>query len=441
MAHQRLLFRHEAGSRGRAGYSERARSKNDPDGLHDQRVRKHDGVDLAQPRIVTSESTGASRARFAAGEWPVTWSAAAPDEDARDRSETGSPLRALPPRELAVLAQVAEGNRIRRYQLNLSSRWCGFSARSSASTPNLAVGVRLARAVVPDLPVASRSHTARSTPASGTHSASAPARPFRTRSCLRSSPVSQPTASCLSRRPDPTRWSSRSSTRRAPATGNRSRHPGVPYARHPSPTRSLKCIPTTQCERASRPPTTGTRRLAGCTASSVAWIATGPRSPCAWLPVVSPTRSGQCHSPRFSRLTSAPFAMSGQRSVTLQPREAAVVYDLAENVSRAFGEPFPLQFTPVRCNRGRAMQFERVALSAGEILHLVHDGFFGLAHCREAAIEAVQACGGLPAPALGLPPLPRHATRATAESYVDTLIEREPELHRRQAADSAGSAT
>jgi len=133
--------------------------------------------------------------------------------------------------------------------------------------------------------------------------------------------------------------------------------------------------------------------------------------------------------------------LAGQRSVTLQPREAAVVYDLAENVSRALGEPFPLQFTPVRCTRGRALQFERVALSAGEILHLVHDGFFGLARCREAAIEAVQACGGLPAPALGLPPLPRHATRATAESYVDTLIDREPELHLRQAADSAGSAT
>ena len=42
----------------------------------------------------------------------------------------------------------------------------------------------------------------------------------------------------------------------------------------------------------------------------------------------------------------------------------------------------------MRCTRGRALQFERVALSAGEILQLVHDGFFGLARCREAAIEA-----------------------------------------------------
>ena len=59
--------------------------------------------------------------------------------------------------------------------------------------------------------------------------------------------------------------------------------------------------------------------------------------------------------------------LDGQRSVTLPPRDAAVVYDAAESVSRALGEPFPLQFTPVRCTRGRALQFERVALSAGEI--------------------------------------------------------------------------
>ena len=132
--------------------------------------------------------------------------------------------------------------------------------------------------------------------------------------------------------------------------------------------------------------------------------------------------------------------LDGQRSVTLPPRDAAAVYDAAESVSLALGEPFPLQFTPVRCTRGRALPFERVALSAGEILHLVHDGFFGLARCREAAIAAVQACGGLPVPALGLPPLQRHATRATAESYVDTLIDREPDLHLREGADSAGSA-
>jgi len=119
---------------------------------------------------------------------------------------------------------------------------------------------------------------------------------------------------------------------------------------------------------------------------------------------------------------------------------ANAVYDAAESASRTLGERFPLQFTPVRCTRGRALQFESVALSATEILHLVHDGLYGSARCREAAIAAVQACGVLPVPALGLPPLPRRATRATAESHVDTLIDREPELHLRQGADSAGSA-
>jgi len=38
--------------------------------------------------------------------------------------------------------------------------------------------------------------------------------------------------------------------------------------------------------------------------------------------------------------------LGGQRSVTLAARDAAVVYDAAESVSRALGEPFPLQFTP-----------------------------------------------------------------------------------------------
>ena len=45
--------------------------------------------------------------------------------------------------------------------------------------------------------------------------------------------------------------------------------------------------------------------------------------------------------------------LDGQRSVTLPPRDAAVVYEAAERVSHALGEPFPLQFTPVRCTRGR----------------------------------------------------------------------------------------
>jgi hypothetical protein len=46
--------------------------------------------------------------------------------------------------------------------------------------------------------------------------------------------------------------------------------------------------------------------------------------------------------------------VAGQGSVTLPPRDAAFVYDSADSVSRALGEPFPLQFAPVRCTRGRA---------------------------------------------------------------------------------------
>jgi hypothetical protein len=132
--------------------------------------------------------------------------------------------------------------------------------------------------------------------------------------------------------------------------------------------------------------------------------------------------------------------LAGQRSITLTPRVANAVYDAAESASRTLGERFPLQFTPVRCTRGRALQFESVALSATEILHLVHDGLYGSARCREAAIAAVQACGVLPVPTLALPPLLRHATRGTAERHVDTLIEREPELHLRLGAKPGGSA-
>jgi hypothetical protein len=58
------------------------------------------------------------------------------------------------------------------------------------------------------------------------------------------------------------------------------------------------------------------------------------------------------------------------------------------------------------------LQFERVALSATEILHLVHDGLYGSARCREAAI---------------------------AERHVDILIDREPELHLRLGAKLGGS--
>jgi hypothetical protein len=90
-----------------------------------------------------------------------------------------------------------------------------------------------------------------------------------------------------------------------------------------------------------------------------------------------------------------------------------------------------LRFTPVRCARGRALVFEAVALSAAEVLHLVHDGFFGTDRGRHAAIAAVQACGALPVPALMLSPVRRGVPCALAERHVDGLIEREPELRSR----------
>ena len=150
---------------------------------------------------------------------------------------------------------------------------------------------------------------------------------------------------------------------------------------------------------------------------------------------------GASSLPRLAPLHPAVRALlAGQRTATLSLREADALYDAAESVSGGLGEPFPVRFTPVRCKRGRALPFETVALGAEEILHLVHGGFFGSARCREAAIAAVQACGVLPVPALALPPLLRHAPRGTAERHVDTLIEREPELHLRLGAKPGGSA-
>src|SRR5579859_5790874 len=58
--------------------------------------------------------------------------------------------------------------------------------------------------------------------------------------------------------------------------------------------------------------------------------------------------------------------IAGHRSIPLQPLEAAAVYDDTDRLSRAVGETFPLQFTPVRRRGGRALAFERSALSAAE---------------------------------------------------------------------------
>ena len=90
--------------------------------------------------------------------------------------------------------------------------------------------------------------------------------------------------------------------------------------------------------------------------------------------------AGTSSLPRLAPLHPAVRALlDGQRTTTLSLREADALYDAAESVSGGLGEPFPVRFTPVRCKRGRALPFETVALGAEEILHLVHDGFFGSA--------------------------------------------------------------
>ena len=123
--------------------------------------------------------------------------------------------------------------------------------------------------------------------------------------------------------------------------------------------------------------------------------------------------------------------LAGRRTVTLAPKNADAAYQATLQAIRGTEVSFPLRFTPVRCARGRALPFESVALDATEILYLVHDGFFGAERGRQAAIRAIQACGALPVPAVGLSPLRRDTAPALAERHVDTLIEREPELRSR----------
>ncbi len=122
---------------------------------------------------------------------------------------------------------------------------------------------------------------------------------------------------------------------------------------------------------------------------------------------------------------------AGQHVITISLAQAAALYDAAEPAARAQGVPVPLSLVPIRCPRGRALPFVRVALSTAEILYLVHDGFFGPDRGRQAAIRAVETCGALPVPGLALPPLRRGVLAPSAERHVDTLIEREPELHAR----------
>lgn len=129
---------------------------------------------------------------------------------------------------------------------------------------------------------------------------------------------------------------------------------------------------------------------------------------------------------------------AGQPAV-LSARDAAMIYEALQGAT-AKGGTFPLRFIPIRCNRTRALPFESVALSAIEILHIVHEGFFGALRCREGAIAAVQTCGALPVPSIGLRPLRRRAQRALAEHHVDMVIDREAHIHIRPAEARRGRA-
>ena len=123
--------------------------------------------------------------------------------------------------------------------------------------------------------------------------------------------------------------------------------------------------------------------------------------------------------------------LSAGGSVVISERHAAALYESIAAAANARLLAFPLRFVPIRCDRKRALPFESVAMSALEVLHMVHEGLFGTLRCREAAIVAVQACGALPVPTIGLGPVAHRAPREVASRHVDTLIDREAELRTR----------
>ncbi len=130
------------------------------------------------------------------------------------------------------------------------------------------------------------------------------------------------------------------------------------------------------------------------------------------------------HAPSQALLETLQILRAPRRGLSLGTRDAAALYDAVEPAARELGLPFPLRFTPMR----RGPRFEAAPLSAFELLHLVHEGFWGAVRGREAALAAVESYGAQPVPALGLGALPRRAMRTAAERHVDTLIDREPEL-------------
>ncbi len=131
--------------------------------------------------------------------------------------------------------------------------------------------------------------------------------------------------------------------------------------------------------------------------------------------------------------------LASGRPDLLTAHEAGELYDAVRRVAQQLGVPFPLRFTPVRCGRSSTLPFPALALSATEILCLVHEGLYGGARCRDAAVAATAACGASPVPAVELKPLRRGATLTEIERHVDLLIEREAEL--RGVTHDAGHQT
>src|SRR6266542_2876104 len=94
-----------------------------------------------------------------------------------------------------------------------------------------------------------------------------------------------------------------------------------------------------------------------------------------------------------SRFPAVSDLVAGRRPDLLAPREADALYDAVDRAGQRDSVAFPLRFTPVRYGRSRTRPFPALALTATEILHLVHEGLFAAHRCREAAIAATAVCG------------------------------------------------
>ena len=150
-------------------------------------------------------------------------------------------------------------------------------------------------------------------------------------------------------------------------------------------------------------------------------------------------RPSLLHAMRTAQLPILQAVASRSGPVIVPAAHAASVYETVQSLAREHGAPLPLLFHPVRPDLGPARRFEAQPFAPTDILHLVHEGFFGSERCREAAIAAVEACGAQPVPALALAAVQRGSPRARCERHVDILIDREAELRRVPDARPGGA--